>query len=57
MEISLVYNVVLISAVQQSGSVIQTPTSAFKFFSIMIYHTVQAPCVTQWDLVVYPPYI
>ena len=30
MEISLVYNVVLISAVQQSGSVIQTQTSAFK---------------------------
>ena len=45
-EVSLVYNVVLISAVQQSDSVILTYTFFFIFFSIMIYHRILniVPC-------------
>ena len=46
-EVKLIYNVVLISAVQQSDSVIHT--SFFIFFSIMVYHKVLniVPCAIQ----------
>ena len=52
-EVELIYNVVLISAVQQSDSVIQT--FFFIFFSIMVYHRMLniAPCVIQQDLVIF----
>ena len=39
-EVHLIYNVVLISAVQQSDSFIHTCTYFFIFFSIMIYHRI-----------------
>ena len=45
-EVQLIYNVVLISAVQQSNSVIQKYTFFKKFFSIMVYHRILniVPC-------------
>ena len=56
---SLVYNVVLISAVQQSDSVIHIHTFVFILFSIMVYHRILniVPCAILWYLVVYPSYI
>ena len=52
-EVQLIYNVVLISAVQQSDSVIWT--LFFIFFSIMVDHRILniVPCAIQQDLVVY----
>ena len=49
------YNI-LISAVQQSDSVIHRYTFFFIFFSIMVYPRILniAPCAIQEDLVVYP---
>ena len=46
-EVKLIYNVVLISAVQQSDSVIHI--SFFIFFSIMVYHKILniVPCAIQ----------
>ena len=46
-EVQLIYNVVLISAVQQSDSVIHIYTFFFIFFSIMVYHRILniVPCV------------
>ena len=56
----LIYNVVLISAVQQTDLVIHTQTHAF--FSLwFIYHRIlnilPVPCAIQSDLVVYPSYM
>ena len=59
-EVQLIYNVVLITAIQQSDSVIHIYTVFFKiFFSIMVYHRILniVPCAIQQDLVVYPFYI
>ena len=40
-EVSLIYNVVLISAIQQSGSVIHIYILFFEiFFSITVYHRI-----------------
>ena len=52
----LIYNVVLVSGVQQSDSVIHI---FFLFFSIMVYLGILniIPCVMQLDLVVYLFYI
>ena len=47
MEVQLIYNVVLISAVQQSDSVIHIYTFFFKILlSIMVYHSILniVPC-------------
>ena len=48
-EVSLIYNVVLISAVQASDSVRHTSTFFFRFFSIIIYHRILnlVPCALQ----------
>ena len=53
----MIYNVVLISAVQQSDSV--DFFFFFIFFSIMVYHRIVniVPCILQEDLCVYPFYI
>ena len=58
-EVQLIYTVVLISAVQQSDSVIHMYTFFFILFSIMVYHRILniVPCAVQQDLVVYPSYI
>ena len=58
MEVQLIYNVVLISAVQQSDSVTHIYIFLFVFFSIMVYHRILStvPCAIQQDLVVYPSY-
>ena len=56
-EVQLIYNVGLISTVQQSDSVIiYIYFFFFKFFPIMVYHRILsiAPCAIQQDLVVYP---
>ena len=55
-EVELIYSVVLISAVQQSDSVIHVYTSFFIFFSIMVYprRLDIVSCAIQQDLVVYP---
>ena len=55
----MLYNVVSISAVQQSDSVIHTYTFFFIFFSIMAYPRILSivPCAAQYDFVVYPFYI
>ena len=49
----------LISAVQQSDSVIHIYTLFFIFFSIIVYYRILniVPCAIQQDLVVYPFYI
>ena len=39
-KVKLIYNVVLISVVQWSDSVIHTYTSCFVFFSIMVHHRI-----------------
>ena len=51
-EVELICCVVLISAVQESDSVIHMHT----FFSIMVYHRIlnRVPCALQEDFVVYP---
>ena len=48
-EVELIYNVVLLSAVQQSDSVIHTYTFIFISFSIMVYHRLLniVPCAVQ----------
>ena len=48
-EVELIYNVVLISAVQQSGSVAHICTFFTIFFSTMGYHRLLniVPCATQ----------
>ena len=48
-EVQLIYNVVLISAIQQSDSVIHTYIFFFIFFSITVYHRVLniVPCAIQ----------
>ena len=55
-ELQLIYNVVLISAVQKSDSVIHMYTFFLIFFSMMVYcRTLNiAPCAIQEDLIVYP---
>ena len=55
----LVNNVVLISVVKQSDSVICMYTFFFLFFSIMVYpRTLNiVPCAIQQDHVVYPFYM
>ena len=52
----MIYNVVLISAVQQSDSVIHIYTFFFIFFVIMVYPRVLniVPCAIESDIVVYP---
>ena len=57
-KVQLIYSVVLISAVQQSASVIHIYI-LFIFFSIMVYHQLLniAPCATQQNLVIHPFYI
>ena len=59
-EVQLIYNVVLISTIQQSDSVVHIYTFFFIFFSIMVYHRILniVPCRNytvqiQQDLVVY----
>ena len=52
----MIYNVVLISAVQQSDLYIYIYTHIlFIFFSSMVYHRILniVPCAVQWELVVY----
>ena len=48
-EVSSIYNVVLISAVQQNDSVIHIHTFFLIFFSIMVYHRILniVPCALQ----------
>ena len=48
-EVQLIYNVVLVSGVQQSDSVIHIYTFFFIFFSIMVYRRMLniVPCVMQ----------
>ena len=55
-EVYLIYNIVLISTVQQSDSVIPIHIFLFIFFFIMVYHRMPniVPCAIQWDPVVYP---
>ena len=50
----MVYNVVLISAAQQSDLVIHI--FFLKFFSFVVYHKIlnTVPSTIQWDLVFYP---
>ena len=58
--VELMYNVVLISAVQQSDSVIHIYAFFLEiFFSILVYRRIlnKVPCAIQSDLVVYPFYI
>ena len=57
--LTLTYNVMLVSAVQQNDSVIHMCALFFVFFSIMVYHKILniVPCVIQPDLVVYPFHI
>ena len=61
---SLTYNAMLISTVQQNDSVIYILyiyiyTFFVTFFSILVYHRILniVPCAIQKDLVVYPSYI
>ena len=58
-EVSLIYNVMLISPVQQSVSVIHIYTFLFIFFSVTVYHRILniVPCALQQDLVVYPSHV
>ena len=53
-EVYLIYNVVLVSAVQQSDSLIHIYIYIFIYFSIMVYQRILniVPCAIQWDLVV-----
>ena len=55
-EVQLIYNVALISAVQQNDSVIHIYTLFFIFFSIMVYPRILniVLCATRQNLVVYP---
>ena len=48
-EVELIYNVVLVSGVQQSDSLIHIPTFFFVFFAIMVYHRIFniVPCALQ----------
>ena len=52
----MIYDVVLISALQPSDSVIPICTFFFIFFPIKVYPRILniVPCAIQWDLVVYP---
>ena len=54
-EVQLIHNVVLISAVQKSDSVIHIHTFFFILFSIMVNHRILniVHCAVQQDLVVY----
>ena len=54
----MIYNVVLISAVQQSDLVIYMYIF-FIFIFVMVYHRILniVLCGLQWDLVFYPFYI
>ena len=53
-EVCLIYNVVLLSAVQPSDSVIHIYTLFLMFFPLCPRRLGIAPCAIQWDLVVYP---
>ena len=56
-EVQLIYNITLISAVEQSDSVSHMYIYIlFHIFCIMIYHRILniVPCAIQKDLVVYP---
>ena len=46
---NMVYNVVLVSGVQQSDSVVHIHISLFKFFSHLIYYRIlsRVPCAMQ----------
>ena len=48
-EVQLIYNVVLISTIQQSDSIIHMYAFCFIFFSIMVYHRILTitPCAIQ----------
>ena len=58
-EVSLIYNIVLISAVQQSDSVIHIHIFFFTFLSILVYPRTlnMVPYAIQQDLIVYPSYL
>ena len=58
LEVKLIYNVVLVSGVQQNDSLTHT-SSLFIFFSIMVYYRILkiVPSVIQQDLVAYPLYV
>ena len=64
-DVSLTYNAMLISTVQQNDSVIYIYVCVcvyiyiYTFFSILAYHRILniVPCAIQKDLVVYPSYI
>ena len=53
----MLYNVVLVSAVQRSDS--SSHIVSFIVFSVMIYHRILniAPCAIEYDFVVYPFYV
>lgn len=60
LEVQLIYNVVLVSGIQQNDLVIHTYFYIlFHSFSIMVYCRVLniVSCAIQWDLVVHPLYI
>ena len=54
-EVQLIHNAVLISALQKSDSVIHIDTFFFILFSIVVYHRILNifPCAIPQDLVVY----
>lgn len=59
-EVELIYNIVFISAVQQSGSVIRILIHAFfvlMFFPVMVYQDTVVLSSLQEGLVVYPSYM
>ena len=61
-EVQLIYNVVLISAVQQNDSVTHIHVYAYIyiFLSIMVYYRILniVPCAIQWDLLfILPPFL
>ena len=54
-EVELIYNVVLISAVHQGDSIMHIYTFFFIFFPTMVYLRVLniVPCAIQYDLVIF----
>ena len=59
-EVELIYDVVIVSGVQQSDSVIHTHISIFsRLFSLIGCYKISSivPCVIQYIFVVYPFYI
>ena len=54
-EVQLIYNVVLISAVQQRDSVRHIHTFFFIFFSTIVKHRILniAPCAYSWTLFIH----